>query len=223
MCPTQAGSASAVSIDAEVLSRLPDDSISIAVLSHSQSHLHSSILAHSLRVYLYAHALGQHIDSPYVQSANLPILFAACLFHDIGTSQAHSHTNQRFEVEAADFASAFLASHQRSSTECHDVWVAIACHTSPGIAERVSPLARLVRVGVTVDFGLDDDIDGWVAQRTDTETLLPRARIEHVLADAVIAQCADDVAKKAPKGSWAWSLYSEWMREPQWSGVNKGF
>ncbi|EEB93572.1 hypothetical protein MPER_07748 [Moniliophthora perniciosa FA553] len=40
----------------------------------------------------------------------------------------------------------------RDESSLHKVWTAIALHTSPGIAERIDPFTRLVRLGVNMDF-----------------------------------------------------------------------
>lgn len=214
---------SAAPLPKEILVRLPTDIISGAALAHAQEHLHPSILAHSIRVFLYARSLGVRESSAWVHADRLALLFTACILHDIGTAEIHNGS-QRFEIEAADFSTALLTSRGVSAADAHEVWVAIACHTSPGIADRISTLARLVRTGVKTDFKNAEALklveEGEIE---DYETLLPRQRIENVLADAVVDQCKRDPSNKAPKVSWPWSLYSSWMEDPEWTGVNRGF
>ena len=107
-----------------------------------------SIVHHSFRVYLFAKWLAQKEQSEWAKN---DLLFVACITHDVGTSQNHDGP-QRFEVEGADAAAGLVKSQGRSEAEAHQVWTAIAIHTSPGIAERITPLARLVRLGVCIDF-----------------------------------------------------------------------
>lgn len=76
-----------------------------------------------------------------------------------------------------------------SSIERHQVWVAIAIHTSPGIAERIDPLSRLIRLGVKMDFSkaVRENL-GATDHSVQIEEYLPRLNIEKVLADAVVSQ-----------------------------------
>jgi hypothetical protein len=165
---------------------VPNDTISQAAYKYAAEHLHPTILNHSLRVFLYARALGRREQSPY--TSRIHLLFAASILHDIGTCATHDG-EQRFEVEGADAAKIFLLSHNVPEMEAHDAWIAIACHTSPGIGERISALARLVRLGVTIDFKRpaamlftsDDEV-------REVEKVFGRGEIEKVLGDVVVEQ-----------------------------------
>lgn len=211
---------------------MPDDDISQAAYKHAHAHLNPTILNHSLRVYLLAHGLGTREDSPYIDKEHVHLLFTACILHDIGTTAVHNGP-QRFEVEGADGATALLTSHGIAAAEAHDVWVAIAVHSSPGIAERIAPLSRLVRMGVAMDFKrtaalrLTSDED---VQRI--EEAFPRGEIEKVLGDAVVEQVlareregegAETVGAKAPASSWPGGLVKSQRENPGWEGVNKAF
>lgn len=227
---------------------VPRDPTSQRAYAYAAQNLHPTILAHSLRVYLLAHGLATREGSPYTTQENLHILFAACILHDIGTSAAHNGP-QRFEVEGADAAVAVLKSTSSEShpagvavadAEVHDVWTAIALHTSPGIAERISSLARLVRMGVAMDFKRpaalrltsDDEVEV-------VEERFPRGDIEKVLGDVVVEQVlgreregigggdegdvAEAVGVKAPAASWPGVLIRSTRENPGWEGVNKAF
>ncbi|EIW75630.1 hypothetical protein CONPUDRAFT_65884, partial [Coniophora puteana RWD-64-598 SS2] len=155
------------------------------------------------------------------------LLFTACLFHDMGTCEA-CNGPQRFEVEGADAASAFITSHSpnTSRNDVHEVWMAIAAHTSPGIAERIAVLARLVRFAVLADFKKphpDGHVD--VKDIESAEKAFPRGEIEKVLGDAVAEQAEryDQPERKAPNFSWPWRLLQSRRDNPEWTGVNKGF
>jgi hypothetical protein len=229
-----------------VLSFVPTDTFCQSLYHHAQQHLEPVILNHSLRVYIYALALSQ-LDltsisqlqptaGPEIFShpaaerpfANKPLFFAACMFHDMGTSATHDH-DQRFEVCGADAAVAYMHSHGKSnSSDQRRVWEAIALHTSPGIAERMGPLTRLVRIAVKADFGnkLYRGLlpDGLVE---NTEAELSRGEIEKVLGDCVAGQAekreGEERAAKVPSVSWPWNLLRCKLEEPEWKGVNKGF
>jgi hypothetical protein len=178
-----------------------------------------SILHHSLRVYLFAKWLGQKEKSDWAES---DLLFVACIAHDIGASGKHDGP-QRFEVEGADAAADLVRSLGRSESDAHEVWTAIALHTSPGIAERITPLARLVRMGVLIDFrpATRSSMDA-VEYGHETEAKLPRLDIEKILGDAVVQQAMKNPAK-APAASWPNNLYKSHLENPDWAGVNRAF
>lgn len=201
----------------------PDTDISKAAYAHAAGLLHPAILDHSIRVYLYANALAKHTLSKYFTNAHCrDLLLMACLFHDIGTTQKYDGS-QRFEVEGADAAVAFLSTHGVDGADAHDVWTAIACHTSPGIAERIGELSRLVRIAVVTDFGRKStDWEMLQPLREQLEVRYERAGIEKVLGDAVVEQ-AKRKPEKAPKVSWPHAMYAAALAEPEWDGVNKAF
>ncbi|KAH6997453.1 hypothetical protein EDB80DRAFT_781247 [Ilyonectria destructans] len=80
-------------------------------------------------------------------------------------------------------------SHGILESESHQVWIAVALHTSPGIAERIYPLSRMVRYGVMLDFSAATRVVmGAVAYSAEVEAHLPRLDIEKVLGDTVVHQ-----------------------------------
>lgn len=216
---------------------VPSDEISKAADTYAREHLHPAIFNHSLRVYLLARGLGTREASPYVQKEQLHLLFTACIMHDIGTTTAHNGP-QRFEVEGADAAATFLKSHNVSEADAHDVWTAIAIHTSPGIAERISPLSRLVRLAVAMDFKRPTALK--LVTRDEMESIeknFPRGEIEKVLGDAVVERVVERASEqagdpveamnivdvKAPAASWPGVLVKSASENRGWEGVNKAF
>jgi len=113
----------------------------------------AAIVHHSARTLRYALAITKREDVAVDHAA----LVHACLLHDLGASVLATSA-ERFEVQGADLAVQFLEQHEGdgwSQSRREAVWAAIAVHTSPDIAERMSPLTRLVRLGVRADFGED--------------------------------------------------------------------
>ncbi|KAJ4337034.1 hypothetical protein N0V95_008450 [Ascochyta clinopodiicola] len=176
-----------------------------------------------MRVYLYAKALAEHSSSIYAtDAAKHDLLFTACLFHDIGTTDEYDGT-QRFEVEGGDAAVKHLGQFDVGQTDKHDVWTAIACHTSPQIAERIGELSKLVRLAVITDFGRKSTAWGvLVPLRKRLEREFERDEIEKALGDAVVQQ-AKRLPDKAPMVSWPGVMYRAHLAEPEWSGVNRMF
>lgn len=206
-----------------ILRIIPQTKISTSAYEHAASVLAPAILNHSLRVYLYTKALAEHTNSTYsTDPAKHDLLFTACLFHDIGTTSTYNGP-QRFEVEGADAAVKHLSQFGISETDKHDVWTAIAIHTSPGIAERIGELSRLMRVALNTEFGKKSAAWEVLDPLKETvEAMFERDGIEKVLGDAVVEQ-AKSRPEKAPMVSWPGVLYRAWLADPEWNGVNKGF
>jgi HD superfamily phosphodiesterase len=95
---------------------------------------------------------------------DLELLYAGAMFHDIGLLETFSSKDDRFEVDGANAAKAFLANHGVSQVDIDTVWTAIALHTTPGIPQHMHPVIALVTAGVEMDvLGLQYD------QYTDSE------------------------------------------------------
>jgi hypothetical protein len=117
------------------------------------------IYHHSRRVFLFglihAHQLELKPDPE--------LLYVAALFHDSGLLLPFSEVEQRFEVDGADHARAFLLDRGFSTAAAETVWAAIALHTTPGIPGRMAPEIATTQLGVLTDVlglgldGLDQD------------------------------------------------------------------
>lgn len=71
--------------------------------------------------------------------------------HDLGLTERFD-AEQRFEVNGADAARAFVLEQGLSDEKAEIVWDAIALHTSIGIAIRKQPEIALVHLGATADL-----------------------------------------------------------------------
>lgn len=162
---------------------------------------HVAIVNHSVRVYLYATALADLHEMVGGVDFDGGELAYACLLHDLGTAERHDGA-QRFEVDGADGAVAWLSALGYQGSQLERVWEAIALHTTPQIAERSGPIARLTRLGVVTDFGRDLVP---AAVRQEAERIYPRLDIERVLSGRVVEQALRKPSK-APGASWAADL-----------------
>lgn len=226
MCPSSSvpTSTSATPPNPDIAAKIvPKDQICQSAYEHASSLLHPSILNHSIRVYSYAAALAKDSNSAYrLDAPKHALLFTACLFHDIGTTSTYDGP-QRFEIEGADAAVKHLTQFNVDERDKHDVWTAIAIHTSPQIAERIGELARLVRLAVITDFGRRSEVWNVLEPlRAGLEADFERGGIEKVLGDSVVEQ-AKKRPEKAPKVSWPRVMYDAHIAEPEWEGVNKAF
>jgi HD domain len=105
---------------------------------------------HCMRTYLFSEALGQRDSLKYDRE----LLYLSALMHDLGLTKSFTG-EQRFEVDGADAARAFVLKHGLSEEKAEIVWDAIALHTSIGIASRKQPEIALVHVAAGMDaFGL---------------------------------------------------------------------
>lgn len=102
---------------------------------------------HSRRVFLFGALQARRLGL----KPDLELLYVGALFHDLGLTESYATTVQRFEVDGANAARAFIKSHDYSDAEATKVWTAIALHTTPGVPEFMDPEIALVTAGVETD------------------------------------------------------------------------
>ncbi|GAB1309954.1 hypothetical protein MFIFM68171_00164 [Madurella fahalii] len=249
-----AAGANTGTISPAVRALVPDHPACAEALALAESSVPASILFHSLRVYLYAQAFTNSTAPPDEpeSSPSLPspdplpayVLFVSCILHDIAVHPRYDTAPFRFEVAAANEAAALLRRHDVHAPLIREAWLAMALHTSPGIAEPLGGAIRALRLGVRADFGLapfpesfpdlegagkglsgdvETGIIGWI------QSELPRLGVEKELGDAVVDQAirAGEVKdgleqRKAPPGSWPGNLLRA-RREDGREGAKKAF
>jgi HD superfamily phosphodiesterase len=107
---------------------------------------------HSTRVYLWGALAGVRKNLKF----DPELLYVGAMFHDIGLTKQYSSATERFEVDGANAARAFLKQHGIPETSIDVVWDAIALHTTPGIPQHKKPEVALVTAGVEMDvLGID--------------------------------------------------------------------
>lgn len=133
---------------------IPETAAVAAATRHIQETTRPVIYHHSRRVFLFglihARRLGVTPDPE--------LLYLAAMFHDTGLLTPFSDVQQRFEIDGADHARAFLLGRGFSTAAAETVWTAIALHTSPGIPDRMGPEIATTYLGVLTDvlgLGLD--------------------------------------------------------------------
>ena len=102
---------------------------------------------HSSRVYYFGALAGQQRGLKF----DAELLYAGAMFHDMGLTPHYSSADERFEVDGANAARAFLKSCGISPQDMDLVWTAIALHTTPGIPQHMHPVVALVTAGVEMD------------------------------------------------------------------------
>ena len=125
---------------------------------------------HSTRVYLFGALAGIRKNLKF----DPELLYIGAMFHDIGLTKQYSSATERFEVDGANAARAFLKQHGVPETAMDVVWDAIALHTTPGIPKHKKPEVALVTAGVEMDV-LGIDYDGFSdSQRAAVVAAHPR-------------------------------------------------
>jgi hypothetical protein len=102
---------------------------------------------HSTRVYYFASLAGKRRELKF----DSELLYIAAMFHDLGLTSPYSSKSDRFEVDGANTAQAFLRQHNIPQLEIDTVWTAIALHTTPGIPQYMHPVVALLTNGVEMD------------------------------------------------------------------------
>ncbi|HEY4031353.1 MAG TPA: HD domain-containing protein [Caulobacteraceae bacterium] len=109
---------------------------------------------HSNRVFLFGALAGQRQGL----KVDLELLYIGAMFHDMGLQPPYASADERFEVDGANAAAAFMRANNIAEREVEDVWAAIALHTTPGIPKHMRPVVALVTAGVEMDvLGLEYD------------------------------------------------------------------
>jgi HD superfamily phosphodiesterase len=102
---------------------------------------------HSTRVYYFGSLAGKKRGLKF----DPELLYLGAMFHDMGLTPQYSSRADRFEVDGANTARAFLRQHNISEQEIDIVWTAIALHTTPGIPQYMHPVVALLTNGVEMD------------------------------------------------------------------------
>jgi len=127
--------------------QVPDSKLAREITELVQDTESSLLFHHSSRVYYWGALTGARRGLTF----DAELLYAGAMFHDMGLTHRHSSPDQRFEVDGANAASAFLRGHGISQQDIDTVWTAIALHTTPGIPQHMHPVIALLTAGVEMD------------------------------------------------------------------------
>jgi hypothetical protein len=119
----------------------------------SRSLLEPYLFNHVMRSWLFGTVLSEGAKP----APDLELLAVSAVLHDLGLTDRYTAEN-RFEVDGANAARAFLKDRGISTQQTQVVWDAIALHTTPSIALHKEPEVVMTHSGITVDvigIGLD--------------------------------------------------------------------
>ncbi|WP_066636142.1 HD domain-containing protein [Bordetella sp. H567] len=161
--------------------RIPDSKIAREVTELIRDTESDLLFHHSLRVYCWGALTGNRMGSTF----DPELLYAACMFHDVGLTPRYKDSQLRFEVDGANAARDFLRGHGIAERDIETVWNAVALHTTPGIPQFMRPEIALVQAGAAMDvagLGYDEFPD---AQREAVIAAFPRETdFSHEIIDA---------------------------------------
>jgi hypothetical protein len=142
---------------------------------------------HSRRVFLWGSLQGEKLLLDY----DPELLYVGAMFHDIGLLEGHRSEHERFEIDGANAARAFLERHGLPEAHVMTVWESIALHTTPEIPRYKQPEVRLVTLGVEYDvLGLHfDELSG--EQREAVIAAHPRTDFKEQIVQAFSAGIRD--------------------------------
>ncbi|MEE8874485.1 HD domain-containing protein [Pseudomonas helleri] len=131
---------------------IPDSALAKATTEYIRDVESDLLYNHSRRVFLFGALSGQRKQLAY----DPELLYVGAMFHDLGLVEGHRSDNERFEVDSANNAKAFMKPFGLSDDDVEQVWLSIALHTTPGVPQHLRPNVALVTAGVEMDvLGID--------------------------------------------------------------------
>ena len=154
---------------------------------------------HVMRSWLFASILAKTTQVP----VDLELLALATMMHDLRLTEQHATSTDRFEVDGANAARAFLQTERVALPDVQLVWDAIALHATRSIALHKESVVAFCHHGVQVDIsGLQyDRIEPAVAQHILHD--YPRLSLKSRLTDCLCA-----VIRRKPA-----TTYDNFMRD----------
>ena len=133
---------------------IPDSALARDVTQFVQDVESQLLFDHSRRVFLWGSLQGERRGLEF----DPELLYVGAMFHDVGLVDGHRSTDERFEIDGANAARAFLEERGVPEEEVAIVWDSIALHTTPEIPRYKRPEVWLVTLGVEYDvLGLHFD------------------------------------------------------------------
>jgi hypothetical protein len=166
---------------------IPDSTIARETSEFVQDVSTPLLFDHSRRVFLWGSLQGEKLGLDY----DPELLYVGAMFHDVGLIEGYRSEHERFEIDGANAARAFLESHGLTEEKVMTVWESIALHTTPGVPSYKQPEVRLVTLGVEYDvLGLHFD-ELSPEQRDDVLRAHPRTRFKEGIVAAFSAGMRD--------------------------------
>jgi len=166
---------------------IPDSTLAREATEFVQDASTQLLFDHSRRVFLWASLQGEKLGLDY----DPELLYIGAMFHDVGLVEGHRSEHERFEIDGANAARAFLERHGLPEERVMTVWESIALHTTPEVPRYKQPEVRLVTLGVEYDvLGLHFD-ELSAEQREAVLAVHPRTDFKRGIVEAFSAGMRD--------------------------------
>ena len=166
---------------------IPDGTLAREATEFVQDVSTQLLFDHSRRVFLWASLQGKKLGLDY----DPELLYVGAMFHDVGLLEGHRSEHERFEIDGANAARAFLERHGLPEERVMTVWESIALHTTPEIPRYKQSEVRLVTLGVEYDvLGLHFD-ELTAEQREAVLAAHPRTGFKEGIVEAFSAGMRD--------------------------------
>jgi HD domain len=166
---------------------IPDSALAREATRFVQDASTELLFGHSRRVFLWGALQGERLGLDY----DPELLYIGALFHDLGLVDGHRSENERFEIDGANAARAFLEGHGVAEERVMTVWESIALHTTPEVPRYKQPEVWLVTLGVEYDvLGFHFD-DLSTEQRAGVRAAHPRVGFKENIIEAFSAGMRD--------------------------------
>ncbi|MCU1334606.1 MAG: hypothetical protein JWO19_187 [Bryobacterales bacterium] len=133
--------------------KVPDTSLVREAIELARSSSEPYLFNHVMRSWLFGVVLSAGAEL----APDPELLAVSAVLHDLGLTDRYAAAD-RFEVDGANAARAFLKDRGVSTQQMQLVWDAIALHTTRSIALHKEPEVVMTHSGIAVDFlgaGLD--------------------------------------------------------------------
>jgi hypothetical protein len=128
--------------------RVPDTRLAQEATELARSASEPYLFHHVMRSYYFGELIGQSLGLAYDRE----LLYVSAVLHDLGLTERFAGP-ERFEVDGANAARAFLAERGLPREKTALVWDAIALHTTMGIAGHKEPEVAVTHFGISTDYG----------------------------------------------------------------------
>jgi hypothetical protein len=193
--------------------RIPDSRMARAAEDLIRQFEPPTLFNHSVRVFVFGALAGTRLRLKY----DPELLYVGALFHDLGLMKDFESKTERFEIDGANAARAFLRDHGITPAQTDLVWEAIALHTTPGIPLHMRPEIALTRLGVRTDVVGADFSDFTQEQRDAIIAAYPRGDFKN---EFIAAQARSARAKPETTFGTINSDYLEWT-DPSFTRPNQ--
>ena len=166
---------------------IPDSAIARETTEFVRDTSTQLLYDHSRRVFLWASLQAERLGLDH----DAELLYVGAMFHDLGLVEGHRSEHERFEIDGANAARAFLERHGLPEEQVMTVWESIALHTTRQVPDYMRPEVRLVALGVQYDV-LGSAFDTLTAEQRDAVlSVHPRTNFKTGMIEALSAGVRD--------------------------------